>query len=201
MLTNNDSLAQWLRRERTQLGLSTRDLARLAGVSYPTVSRIENGHEQPRWATLQKMFAVLGQGLAPMASERDQLRLADLSEAWMNDATATEHPDWTQLKALADQMSLRPALIAQAIYPEPPRSQSALMDNLLAAIAEKIADDAGIARPRWTRTRPGRKEPWSPPGRTSKQTAGAAAIPTQFARRGLLVPASAIWRERPLVLA
>ena len=93
MLTNNDSLAQWLRRERTQLGLSTRDLARLEGVSYPTVSRIENGHEQPRWATLQKMFAVLGQGLAPTTSERDQLRLADLSEAWMNDATATEHPD------------------------------------------------------------------------------------------------------------
>ncbi|MGA1259414.1 MAG: helix-turn-helix transcriptional regulator, partial [Ilumatobacteraceae bacterium] len=70
MLTLSDSPATWIRDERTQLGMSTRDLARLAGVAYPTISRIENGHEQPRWSTLQKIFVVLGYSFAPATDER-----------------------------------------------------------------------------------------------------------------------------------
>ena len=36
-----------VRIERETLGLSMRDLAALAGISYPTISRIENGHARP----------------------------------------------------------------------------------------------------------------------------------------------------------
>jgi transcriptional regulator with XRE-family HTH domain len=193
------SPAAWIRAERARLGLSTRDLARLAGVSYPTISRIENGHEEPRWSTLEKIFEVLGHPPAPSPSARKQIRLADLSDAWTLDAMGTEHPDWVRLRGLADQLTLRPALVAQAILPEPSRSKSALMDTLLAAMAEKLADDAGIARPRWTRKRLPLPKPWSAATRPSKRAEGA--IPAQFLARGLLIPQSAIWRDRVLTLA
>lgn len=196
-----DSPAIWIRVERGRLGLSTRDLARLTGVSYPTISRIENGHEEPRWSTLEKIFDVLGHPLAPSPDERKQLRLADLADAWTTDATHAHHPDWVRLRGLVDQLTLRPALIAQAILPEPPRSRSALMDALLAGIAEKLADDAGISRPRWARKRPPLREPWSVATRPSKQAEAEATAPAQFIRRGLLIPESTIWRNRNMVLA
>ena len=198
-LTLMNSPGSWIRAERTRLGISTRDLARLAGVSYPTISRIENGHEEPRWSTLDKLFEVLGHPLAPAPNARVQARLADLSEAWTKDATGVEHPDWVRLRGLADQLTLRPVLVAQAILPEPPRSSSTLMDTLLAAVAEKLADDAGIARPRWTRRRKPLERPWSVATRRSNRV--ESKVPDQFLRRGLLIPESAIWRERALIPA
>ena len=193
-----DSPAEWIRAERTRLGLSTRDLARLAGISYPTISRIENGHEQPRWSTLEKIFDVLGR---PSVDAPRLPSLADLSEAWTQDATQDHHPDWVRFRGLVDQLRMRPALVAQVIMPEPPRSCSALMDVLLAAVAEKLADDAGISRPRWTRSRPALREQWSATSRPSKRAEAEATAPVQFVRRGLLIPASTIWRERDVIVA
>lgn len=200
-LTVMESPAIWIREERTRLGLSTRDLARLSGVSYPTISKIEKGHEQPRWSTLEKIFKVLGRSVTTSRMERSQPRLADLTTAWSEDATHAHHPDWVRVRAFADELRLRPYLTAQAIFPEPPQSQSPLIDTLLAAIAEKLADDAGIARPRWTRKRLPLREPWSVAARPSKQSEVEATTPVQFRKRGLLIPASTIWRERKLELA
>jgi transcriptional regulator with XRE-family HTH domain len=198
MLTTTDAPAAWIRSERTRLGMTTRDLACLAGVAFLTISRIENGHTQPRWSTLEKIFVVIGRPVAPLP---DRLCLADLSEAWFEDHTGMQHPDWVRLRAFADQLQLHPELITQAILPEPPRSRSALMDVLLAGIAEKVADDAGIARPHWVRNRPPLAEPWVAAARPSKRAEASATAPDQFVRRGLLIPQSAIWRERTLVLA
>jgi transcriptional regulator with XRE-family HTH domain len=200
-LTVMDSPSTWIREERTRLGLSTRDLARLAGVSYPTISRIENEREQPRWSTLQKIFDVLGHPLMPSPSPRNQPRLADMADAWTADATGTHHPDWARLRGLIDQLRLRPTLLAEAIAVEPPRSNSELLDTLLAAIAEKLADDAGVSRPQWTRTRPPLRLPWSVAARPSKQAEAEKAAPAQFVSRGLMIPASTLWRNRDLALA
>ena len=197
-LTNVKSPAIWIRTERSKLGLSTRDLAHLAGVSYPTISRIENGHEQPRWSTLEKVFEVLGHPFAAPTDESDHLRLADLSDAWTTDSTGAHHPEWVRLRALVDRIRLRPALVARAIQPEPPPSRSQMMDALLAAVADKLADDHGIARPRWTRRRPPLSQPWSAPTRPSKRAEAKSSAPAQFLKRGLLIPESAIWREREL---
>lgn len=196
-----DAPRTWIREERTRLGLSTRDLATLAGVSYPTISRIENGHEDPRWSTLEKIFEVLGRALIPSTSEREQPRLADLSDAWREDATHDHHPDWTRLRALVDQLRLRQTWTAQAIMPEPSRSRSPLMDSLLAGIAEKLADDAGISRPGWTRERPALPKPWFVSTRSSKRAGADATIPTQFLVRNLMIPETTIWRDRELVVA
>ena len=200
-LTTMSNPAALIRQERARLGLSTRDLAHLAGVSYPTISRIENGHEDPRWQTLEKIFEVLGHSLSLAANRQQHVRLADLSDAWVTDATHTHHPDWTRLRAFVDQMRLHPAHIAQAIMPEPPRSQSEIMNALLASIAEKIADDAGIARPSWTRSRPPLLEMWSVATRPSKRADAEAATPAQFLHRNLLIPETTIWRNRKLTVA
>ncbi|MDG2234265.1 MAG: helix-turn-helix transcriptional regulator, partial [Ilumatobacter sp.] len=87
------SISAMIRTERETLGLSMRDLAALAGVSYPTISRIENGHEDPRWDTLTKIAAALGKTLAPTFETRPILRLADIDVDG-----ATGEPDWTRLR-------------------------------------------------------------------------------------------------------
>lgn len=45
---------------RRELGISQSDLARLAGVHYQTVHRMETGTQVPLWGTRQKLRRVLG---------------------------------------------------------------------------------------------------------------------------------------------
>ena len=51
------TLPDRLRRARVAAGLSQRDLAERAGVPQSTVARIERGHIDPRWTTVEKLFA------------------------------------------------------------------------------------------------------------------------------------------------
>jgi hypothetical protein len=109
-------------------------------------------------------------------------------------------PDWTQLRGFVDHLRLHPELTAVAIA-TPPGSRSAFIDNLLAAIAEKLTDDLGIRRPRWTRHVAPLTAPWHAPGTPRMQAANAAATPEQFAARNIALPAAAIWRDRELIPA
>lgn len=45
---------------RRELGISQQELARLAGVHYQTVHRMETGTQVPLWETRQKLRRVLG---------------------------------------------------------------------------------------------------------------------------------------------
>ena len=182
-------LAELIREERTALGLSVRDLATLAEVSYPTISRIENGQEQPRWDTLSKLAGALGKTLVASFDDLGTPRLADLAEG--------AEPDWTRLRGLVDHLRLHRSLTAAAIA-DAPRACSPLVDNLLAAVAEKLADDAGIQRPKWTRRVPPLGDRWEAPGTPRRRALQAAQTPTQFADRNMVLPASAIWRDREL---
>ena len=181
--------------------MSTRDLATVAGVSYPTISRIENGHEQPRWDTLEKLAAALGMSWEPTLQRRPTPELADLARQWERDASGEAQPIWTRWRAVADQLQLRPELTAVAIAKPPARSGSVLIDNLLAAMAEKIADDADIRRPAWTRRVRELRSPWAAPDTPRKRAEHRAQTPPQFAARNITLPASAIWRDRKLVFA
>jgi len=49
-----------LRRMRESLGLSQEEVARRSGVPQESLSRIENGHRDPRLDTLRKLAAALG---------------------------------------------------------------------------------------------------------------------------------------------
>jgi len=191
-----DNFGSFVRQERAALGLSTRELATLAGVAYPTISRIEHGHEQPRWATMTKIAAVFGKRLDPSFTETKTPTVADLAPCWSRDAHGDPLPNWTRWRALADHLAFHPELTGAAIRPTPSPSGSLIVDNLLAATAEKLADDVGIRRPSWTKRYPPLREPWHTPG-TPRMRAGAAArTPPQFAARNMLLPVDAIWRTR-----
>ncbi len=187
------TISAMVRIEREALGLSMRDLAALAGISYPTISRIENGHEDPRWDTLTKIAAALGKTLAPTFETRPILRLADIDVDGV-----TSEPDWTLLRSFADQISLHPEWTAVAIA-DAPSSSAAFMSNLLAAIAEKLADDAGIQRPGWTKQVAALESPWEAPATPPRRAINAENTPAQFAARRITLPERAIWRERELI--
>lgn len=200
-LTPVDQPGDLIRRERQALGLSTRDLASLAGVAYPTVSRIELGHEQPRWETLTRLAAALGKSWAPLLEPTPVPRLADLARRWTTDANGEPQVDWTAFRGLLDRLRLHPEFVGVAISGKPSRSGSGLVDNIIAAIAEKLADDAGIQRPSWTRRVAPLREPWSAPATPRRQAAYREQTPSQFLERNITLPTSALWRihsdERP----
>jgi transcriptional regulator with XRE-family HTH domain len=199
MLTLMDSWSSVVRAERKKLGLSTRELGRLAGVSYPTISRIENGHEQPRLDTLAKLLEALGKTLLTSLEPAPVPRLARLADAWTRDAFGDELPDWTRWRGFVDQLRLHREVTAVAISEAPLPSGSELIDNLLAATAEKLADDARIRRPAWTGSVPPPRTHWSAPATRRKQAANVAETPGQFAARNITLPVSALWRDREMV--
>jgi len=193
---------QWIRTAREQLGLSTRELAALAGVAYPTISRIENGHTHPRWDTVAAVARALGFSLDLNGPNPVQVvPLADLVDAWTATADGSVEPDWTRFRAFADQLRRHPELAGVAIAPGPAPSGSLLVDNLLAAIAERVADEVGLRRPRWTRAVEPLLEPWEAPGTPRMRAANAAKTAPQFEARGLSLAESTIWRDRPLTPA
>lgn len=188
-----------IRHERDALGLSTRELAALSGVSYPTISRIENGHDQPRWDTLERLAGALGLSWRLETEPLESPRIDGLVDRSHRARSGEVEPDWTRLRAFADQLRLRPQLVGVAIAQAPKRSGSALVDNLLAAMAEKLADDAGIRRPSWTRDVPPLATPWAAPATPRRRAEQIARTPPQFTARGITLPASAIWRDRQRV--
>jgi hypothetical protein len=116
--------------------------------------------------------------------------LADVAERTSDIDTI----DWTHLRGIVDWLRLHPDHIDEAIADAPPRTGDPTADNLLAAVAEKIADDTGRPRPRWTRAVPALTAPWSPPGTRRMKKTEALAAPPQFSDRGLLLSTQNLWR-------
>jgi hypothetical protein len=178
---------QWIRAARQELGLSTRELAALAGVAYPTISRIEKGHTPNLGGTPSpRSPALSGSPASWTASTRDRW---SASPTWSMHGSErrTGHRSPTGL-------SSEPSPISCAVTPS--FRASAGIDNLLAASAERVADELGLRRPRWTRLVEPLAEPWEVPGTPRMRAANAANTAPQFAARGLLIPEASIWRDR-----
>ena len=191
-----------IRERRQALGISTRRLAALAGVSYPTISRIENGHEVPRWSTMQRLTEALGinatlSEIAPSAT----VTLADVAREWTSLPRRNEEPDWTSLRAFADQLAIHPEFANVAIRTRPQRTSSLLVDNILAAIAEKVAHDCGFHPPQWAKDVPPLDAPWESLGTPRMRSSARRATPKEFVRRNVFFDPVAIWRKNALTRA
>lgn len=193
--------AELARTARERAELSMRALAERSGVAYTTVWRIEHGQIDPTVGTLRKLLAGAGQQLELDSHDADIPRLTTLSDAWHRDGRGQDRPDWTRLRALLDVLSLHPELRGSAIIARPAPSGSAFMDNLLAAIAEKLSDDAGLARPGWTKTIPVLNEPWFSPATPRIRAAAEGATPPQFAARRIAMTGNSLWRDSDAVVA
>lgn len=182
---NMQDLARTVRERRLAAGLSLRGLAAAADVSYTTVFRIEHEDIDPSVATLRKILRATGADLqvAPRSDEGPH-DLASLALRWSR-TTLGDRPDWTRYRALLDTMTGDPDEAVRFIARKPVASGSAFIDNLLAAIAEKCADDAGHRRPAWTRAVPPLETPFrsdapawrraaAPPVRRSSRSAASS---------------------------
>lgn len=186
-----------VRDARGRAGLSTRALAQLAGVSTATVARVERGVSDPTCGMLERLMAAAGEELVmdtrPASSPTPAL--ARLTHAWQR-TTEGDVPDWTRLRALLDYLSRQPQAIADAIAPAASNSGSRVIDALLAAVAEKLADDAGLERPPWVRTAP-RLAPdeWPRFGTPRMVQQWRRTTPKQLVDRGIIIDAGTLWRH------
>lgn len=187
--------AALVRSARTRADLTVRALAERAGTAYTTVSRIENGQLDPTTGMLERLLRAAGRDLVLDSRPIDVPRLAALVDAWSTDARGQHRPDWTRLRANLDVLTAHPELRGPATVDRPEASGSLFMDNLLAGIAEKLSDDAGLPRPAWTRNVPALSEPWSSPMTPRMRAVATSSTPSQLADRNITMTADSLWRE------
>ena len=183
-----------VRDARTSAGLTIRALAARADVATSTIARIEAGKVDPTVGMLARLLSAAGRQLELGTYRTPGPEIADLSDAWSRRPLG-DRPDWTRLRTFLDQLARHPEQRGPATLRRPAPSGSAVLDTLLAGIAEKITDDSGLPRPMWARAVPPLTEPWVTPGTPGMREAIAAATPRQLARRGLSIDERSLWRE------
>lgn len=117
-------------------------------------------------------------------------RLADLSGTRMQDC-----PDWARLRALIDWSVQHPERVTEVIADRPARSNSAMLSALLASVADKLADDQGLRRPRWTSLVPPVDPQWTPPGTPPMIAQARSNTPTQLRARNIFLAEHDLWRH------
>lgn len=180
---------------RTTADLSRKLLAKRAGVPTSTVTRIEEGVTDPTVGMLDRLLAAAGRTLVVDAADPPKVSLARLADAWHPSSDGDE-PDWTRFRALADHLHLHPEDARDAIAIAPPPTGSERIDNLLAAVAEKLADDHRLAGPRWTDAVAPLREPWESSGTPRMRARETREAPRKFLERGIRLAADNIWRRR-----
>ncbi len=156
------------------------------------------GAVDPSVGTLGSVLGAVGYELRIEAVRRDGPRrpaLADLVDAWAY-RKGRLRLDWTRWRLLLDELVLHPELVPEAIYRPPWPTGEPVIDALLAAVAEKLSDDAGLPRPAWTETVPPLDEPYLPP---TRHAVNDRRVPSQLAARGLMIDVESLWRDRETV--
>ncbi|MFC5265506.1 helix-turn-helix domain-containing protein [Kribbella qitaiheensis] len=185
-----------VREARLSAGLSRTALAARAGVPTSTVSRIENGSSDPTLTMLSRLINATGRRLSLAVTEQQtNLSIETLPDAYSEDAKSKIN--WTRLRAFIDHVTAHEDLTAEAIGTPPSRTGNIAFDSLLAGIAEKLADDAGIPRPRWTRSVPAAPAPWETPGTPRRIKEARAHAPEQLASRNIWLATQDLWRVTP----
>lgn len=182
-----------LRDARADAGLSRRVLAAKAGVPTSTVSRIEQGQSDPTLTMLARLVDAAGRELVVESSPReDALGLAELATAY-SDENGQPKIDWTRLRGFVDRVQLHPEVLPEAIA-DPPAPTFPLLNVILAALAEQLADEHDIERPRWTRAYGPLDETWSPPSTPRMRASFEESTPEAFRRRNVVLSRSALFR-------
>ena len=183
-----------VRDARQRAGLSVRSLASAAGVSPSTVSRIESAHMDPTVGMLTRLLAAAGHDLELSATKKPVPSIASLASAWHASARG-DIIDWTRLRAFLDYLQLHPESTTTALRNKPAASGSALLDNILAGIAETESKERKFPAPAWTKSVPKLQEPWASPGTPRQQARAHDETPPALAVRGITLARSSLWRE------
>lgn len=100
---------------------------------------------------------------------------------------------WLAARAFAQFVDRHPEHAVEAIREAPSPTGSAAVDSLLAAIAETIADDAGLPAPAWCAIVPAADEPWEHAGTPMMKERSRRSAPPRFAARGIWLSRNSIW--------
>jgi transcriptional regulator with XRE-family HTH domain len=187
-----DPAAALLHEARSRADLSVRALAALARVSPNTVMDIEKGRTDAGIGTLTKLLDAAGfelTGSLRRRATKPKVTMAGLA------AGAGESPDWTQLRGAIDWLLEHPSELRAALRTRPAPTGQAHMDTLIAGIAEKLADDAKLPRPPWTKLVPPAPETWLPMGTPRMLERWRRSTPPQLRARNLVVDAESLWRH------
>jgi transcriptional regulator with XRE-family HTH domain len=188
-----ESAATLVTNLRASAALSQRALALRAGCTRSTIVRIENGEMDPTITMLARITAATGHSLNVRADRRlPKASLAAIAERLQ--ITESDEIPYTVLRGLLDQLELHPESADVAITDPPPRVERQI-DNLLAAIANKIADDNGMPRQTWASDVPIPPDPLQAPGTPRMKAAEAAQAPPQFVERRIFIAAHNFWRS------
>jgi hypothetical protein len=104
--------------------------------------------------------------------------------------------DWTWIRGVVDWVRLHPEATQDAISIPPHSDATSHTQNLLAAIAEKIADDAKLPRPRWTHAISASKRPLKRSiGTTRMVERDRARAPEQFRNRNIWLAKEEFFRR------
>jgi len=205
MRTPRPETAELVRALRVRAGLSVRELARRSGLSPSTITRIEAGAVDPVVGTLRQLAQASGMTLHLSLSPPDRTalsaaaapglrpQLGALSDA-LRTTPAGSGPDWTRLRSFVDWAVHHRDQLPVALARPPASSGSPLLDNLLAAIAEKLSDDADLPRPSWTTQIAPLRDTWRAPLRGAAAQAERAATPAQLLERGIVLGSANLWR-------
>ena len=182
-----------VREWRVEAGLSQRALARRCGAFASTIRRIEDGSSDPTITMLQRIAAASGRQLTVDSAAPNETSIAGLVARLAIDEFG--EPDWTEIRSYADWTDQHPHDALGSIALPPMRTESDRIDNLIAAIAETIADACDAAPPRWCAPVDPLAEPWLAPGTAAMRARHEADIPPRFASRNVRLPAGTVWHS------
>lgn len=148
----------------------------------------------PTFTMLARVAAATGQRLTIEATQEIRRESLATVAAETLEGDRAEMP-WTQLRGLIDWLRLHPDVASDAIA-DPPLRTAPSLDNLLAAIANKVADDQGSQRPSWTSDVPIPDTPWQAPGTPRMRARERATAPRQFIERNIHLAEANLWRSK-----
>lgn len=183
--------ATLVRNAKAESKKSHRALAVDADVAASTITRVQSQRIEPTVDVLERILGACGYALELRAVRKGsppRPHLDDLVEAWEPQSTGGPRLAWTRWRAWLDALARHPDWVPEAIYQSPSPSGHGVIDALLAAVAEKLADDSGLPRPSWTAAVPAVEPPYEPPARRRGE------IEERFERRGLMIDTNSLFR-------
>ena len=186
-------IGQLVTNAKESANIPIRKLAADAGVAGSTITRIQASTVDPSFDTLTRILEATDYDIEIVATPhgaRRHPRLADLIHAWSY-RDITVRLAWTRWRTFLDRLALHPEKLPEAIYAPPPPSGNDVVDNLLAAVAEKLADAGGLPRPSWAASVTELDEEYGP---LTARNLADADVPQQFAARGLMIDTTSLWR-------
>jgi transcriptional regulator with XRE-family HTH domain len=116
--TGSQAFGDLLRQGRERLGMSRRDLAEAADLSYPYISQLETGYRQPSADAIRNLAGVLKISLDDIFAAMDQGRAADTGSAGPLARGSSAGGSFTAQRA-ESPTSQRHSLSRLAAEPEP----------------------------------------------------------------------------------